>query len=982
MKLPTILLLFGTMPAFSQSLEMSIPSIGKPVVNLNGTWKINTRPENNSRTDKMFTSWDDIRVPGELAMQGFDIEYDKPFIYKKLVMIPPDFRGQMIVLRFDGVYSYSRLWINDNFVGEHHGGFTRWENDITEWAPPGKPIVVTLEVTDMKDEISFGSGYAKHQIGGILRDVTLYALPQNHINDFVIESDLDNEYNDATLKFSFRSFQKQNAVVLFTLTDPQGNIIQLSNNKVDLSQGENQKSVSNLVSKPLKWDAEHPNLYSLKAELTVGNKKIYSFTEKVGFREVEIRKNMLLINGQPVKFRGACRHDIHPTLGRIATDQYDKADALLAKEANINFIRTSHYPPSERFLKYCDEYGIYVEAESAVCFVGTHSDPALFPRTESASQNNPGYENRYLNQLQEMLNTSRNHPSVIMWSLGNESIYGSNFQKSFTLLKNEDTTRPIIFSYPGSVPAEEKCYDILSMHYPGFDGNVFNQYGFTIRGFNFDLMPVIFDEWAHVPCYTSETLRQDPNIREFWGESLDRMWSGIFENQGGLGGAIWGFVDETFMLPSGSTDPARHLRTDSPDTCVGYGEWGIIDTWRRHKPEFWGTKKAYSPVKVLQTETGTFTSGTELFIPIHNRYDHTNLNEIEISFIYQGRKMKIEGPDIKPHEKGFIIIPANNWKSGESFRLEFLKRKPDELIDAEEITLSGGITTRDLKDSGTGTLDVEENNSLLIIKGADFIIPINKISGMIENAVFKGSVIIKSGPYINASVLLGNKMINVAKSSDWKPGNVSYRKQNNKIIVEINGSYATAKSRIILQVDSDANFYADYMFMGNSVGLSRESGLTFVLNSTLFEALQWDRKAYWSTYPENHPGIPGGTTSLYNKMTPLLYRKNPDRDWSMDDKNFYYFGIRGSNVQQPLVNQAKAMKENIKEYMVLSDTKNVKLVVTSGDNPIACRLSKPSDDNLLLHINTYWDYPEIAWGNYSKNRNSEPVTGRIRFQIK
>jgi len=982
MKLITILLLFGTIQAFAQSLDMNILSVKKPVVDLNGIWKIINKPDKNTLTDKKFALWQDIAVPGELAMQGFEIEYDKPVVYKKQVIVPADYKGQKIVLRFDGVYSYSRLWVNDNFVREHHGGFTRWESDITEWATPGKPIVITREVTDLKDEISFASGYAKHQIGGILRDVTLYSIPQNHISNFVIETDLDKEYNDATLKLSFKSFQKQNATVWFTLTDPQGNIIPISNNKVDLVSGENQKTVTNSISNPVKWDAEHPNLYMLKTELTEEGKEVYSFTERVGFREIEISKNVMLVNGKPVKLRGACRHDIHPTLGRIATDEYDKLDVLLAKEANINFIRTSHYPPSERFLKYCDEYGLYVESESAVCFVRDNSSISGNSPTSNSAQ----YEQRYLLQFEEMVNTHRNHPSVIMWSLGNESVYGSNIQKCYDWAKKEDTTRPVIFSYPGTVPADAKCYDILSMHYPNFDGNMYSQ-GLSVRGFSYESMLVIFDEWAHVPCYTNETLRQDPNIREFWGQSLDMMWASIFENQGGLGGSIWCFVDESFMLPRQvSANPSEPL---SPDTCVGYGEWGIIDIWRRHKPEFWETKKAYSPIKVLQTEIKAFVGGTELFVPIYNRFNHTNLNETEINISYQDSKIKIEGPDIKPHAKGFVVIPANDWKSDEFFRMEFFEKKSGKMIDVEKITLSGTIPIRDLKSSYMGSIEVEEKGNQIIVKGKDFTIPISKNTGMIEDAVFKGNVLIKSGPYINATLVPTTsatsshqgRMINLADGSLWKADKVSFREHDNNVVVEIEGSYANAECRIIIQIDSEPNITADFMFMGSGVGFSHELGLVFALNSDLFEALKWERKPYWSAYPENHLGSPTGTTLLYSNLTPIRYRQNPNRDWSLDDKNFYYFGIKGSNVKQPLVTQAKAMKENIKEYSLLSNTKNIKLTVTSSDNSVACRLSKPSDHELMLNIDTYWDYPEIVWGNYSKSKNFDPFTGRISFHI-
>lgn len=141
------------------------------------------------------------------------------------------------------------------------------------------------------------------------------------------------------------------------------------------------------VSRPLKWDAEHPNLYTLTVVLLQDRKEISRFIREVGFREVKIAGNRMLVNGQPVKLRGACRHDIHPTLGRTTTAELDSLDVLLFKEANMNFVRTSHYPPSERFLEYCDRYGVYVESETAVCFVDTYRQKTMLPVKHKAIPN-------------------------------------------------------------------------------------------------------------------------------------------------------------------------------------------------------------------------------------------------------------------------------------------------------------------------------------------------------------------------------------------------------------------------------------------------------------------------------------------------------------------------------------------------------------------------------------------------------------------
>lgn len=187
-----------------------------------------------------------------------------------------------------------------------------------------------------------------------------------------------------------------------------------------------------------------------------------------------------------------------------------------------------------------------------------------------------------------------------------------------------DTTRPVIFSYPGSAKGHA-VYDILSMHYQDTDGNL-NQWGMSTTNFQGHGIPALFDEWAHPACYTYATLQEDPNIREFWGMSLDKMWSGLFDATGGLGGAIWGYIDETFMLPEPKKGTAfwkEFAHTAKPEgyqgKCVGYGEWGIVDVWRREKPEFWSTKKAYSPVRLMQTEIKNPLAGECLFLTLYNR---------------------------------------------------------------------------------------------------------------------------------------------------------------------------------------------------------------------------------------------------------------------------------------------------------------------------------------------------------------------------
>lgn len=536
--------------------EIEVAGVQSPSILLNGTWKFTMEPSANFVEETDYSGWADIQVPGELQMQGYAIKHDQPYVYKHTFLIPEDYSEKEILLNFYGVYSYARVWINGKFVRDHFGGFTKWSCNITEFVKAGESAELTVEITDRRDDISYGSGYAKHQIGGILRDVELTVVPKQHFEKLYFETELDDNYTNADLKVFYELSETPAEKMCIEIFDAEQKLIA----SFSKEQAEQKGTFSIPVKNPLKWDAEHPNLYTVVTTVYENGKKILSIPEKIGFREVKVDGNELLVNGKPVKLRGACRHDIHPLLGRMTTADYDLKDVQLAKEANMNFIRTSHYPPSEAFLSYCDEYGIYVEDETAVCFVGSHR--TFDYQSTGASHNDENFTSRYLSQLEEMVEKHRNHPSIIIWSIGNENTFGSNFVESYKWVKANDLTRPVIYSYPGQVPDSLEIYDIISMHYPSWQGNI-DQYGISSKNFESKEMPMLHDEWAHVACYDNFELKEDPNVRNFWGQSLDSMWTNVFEADGGLGGAIWCMIDETFMMP---------------DTLSGFNDWwGKLD---------------------------------------------------------------------------------------------------------------------------------------------------------------------------------------------------------------------------------------------------------------------------------------------------------------------------------------------------------------------------------------------------------------------
>ena len=966
----------------SYPVLQELAGVETPAVLLSGTWQFRYSPD---------SKWDKIQVPGEPAMQGYAIEHDKPFTYRKSFTVPADYAGKHTILRFDGVYSHARLFVNGTFVREHHGGFTRWETDVTPFVRPGKKNEIRLEVTDRLDDISYASGYAHHPIGGILRDVTLFALPETCLYDFYAETHLDAAYEDAVLKIGYSSPVAGGAEVAYTLTEPSGRRYPLVQSRFPLEEGGNMNELP--VKNPLKWDAEHPNLYTLTITLSKDGKEIGRFDRRIGFRDVKIEKDRMLVNGMPVKLRGACRHDIHPTLGRTTTAELDSLDVILFKRSNMNFVRTSHYPPTERFLEYCDRYGIYVESETAVCFVDTYRQKNYAPgKTQDSAEFTP----RYLSQCREMVKSFRSHPSILFWSIGNESVYGTNFQQCWDWVKATDKTRPVIFSYPGSVGEKKPVYDILSMHYQDVNGNL-NQWNRSTHGFQGEGIPALFDEWAHPACYTYATLQEDPNIREFWGHSIERMWSGLFDAPGGLGGAIWGYVDETFMLPEPKVGTAfwkEFARTAKPEDyqgkCVGYGEWGIVDVWRREKPEFWATKKAYSPVRLMTTEVASFLSGQRLLLPLYNRFDHTDLDEIKIRYTYKGVEKELPAPSIAPHQKGLLVIPAEAWEEGELLSICFYTAT-GELLDAEQVSLGSDYHVR-LADSEAspvnGVLQVEETAGMMTIKGDGFEIPFSKETGLISNATSKGQVIIEKGPFlhldINLNHLTGAEVRKSARKfltsdSDWKKQSLTYTRKEGAVEVALSGFYQDVQTDILIRISPAGEMNVSYVVAGQPNGYLRETGLSFYLPERL-DYLQWERKGMWSCYPEGAFAGNTGETSLYNPKQ-VRYGENPAQPWSADTHNYYYWADAGANCDCPLTQMAKGMKENIYRYTLSATGVKAGLTVCSPDASLACRTSKRGDGQLMLYINNRWDYPEIAWGNYCKTLEAVPCYGEMKIRF-
>ncbi|MGO4291837.1 glycoside hydrolase family 2 TIM barrel-domain containing protein [Chitinophaga sp. RAB17] len=896
--------------------------VKQAVISLSGVWDINFNAM--SATG----GWKQIQVPGEPAMQGFPVNHDQPFFYRKKFTVPADAAGKDLAIRFNGVYSYARVWINGQLLREHFGGFTAWECNITPYVKPGTAAVLVVEVTDRIDDISFASGYAHHPIGGILRDVQLIARPSVYLNHCYTYTDLSADFTAGTLRMDLGvTSPKEHLTVAYTLTAPDGR--KTAAKTIPYPAG---GMIHEAVQLPqvVTWNAETPHLYQLDITLLQAGKPVETISQQVGFRKVNINnKNQLLVNGMPVKLRGACHHDMNALLGRSTNRQQDSLDVILAKGANLNFIRTSHYPPSADLLEFCNRYGVYVQEETAICFVAQDRGGAY--NKYSNTQNDTAYTSRYLGQLSEMIDRDRNNPAIIMWSIGNESGYGTNFQREYDFVKQIDTSRPVSWSWPYSALKENKrCFDIAVAHYPVYDGKGSDMGGID-KGMMHPDYPLLSDEWIHVACYNTDLLRYDPNLKDYWGRSMDTAWLNRFDVPGNIGGAIWGMIDETFHMPGKVT---------------GYGPWGIVDVWRREKAEYWNTKKAYSPIRISRMDFESNKTGDILQIPVKNRFDHTSLSAITCKVVTDGKSTTLSLPGVAPHASGTIALPTSGM-AGQSALLQFFDAA-SHLLDEEKITWG--------KQSLPAFTPSQQKYT-----GSDLItgMPIVVVNRPEHWDAFKNTRGIFSDTLRSATS-------EVREAGDYKT--YQFRGMLGKYPVSYTVKQFTSG---LMEIKYEADSIPAHTW---------EVGIKIPVAAALNQ-IEWNRRGYWTTYPKDHLSATSGIAEK-NTSEITAYRTRPAGGIATDMTDYYLASAgEGLSAATSASEGYRAKKENIFTYTLSQKGMPGSIHVISNGNQ-AAKMEIDANGQQWLIVSDKWDYWSLSWGNFQGTPNkSQHVSGTVQLII-
>lgn len=848
------------------AVPYSVPGVYDPVLSLNGTWQFNPSPKAGFQNREAEAGeWYPVVVPGQWSMQGFKVDSAGFGGYMTTFTLPADWKGKQVKLRFDGVSSECTIWLNGQEIGTHMGGMTAFELDATPALRVGtNRLALKVRSESLADMLGSLTQYAAHQLGGITRKVTLFTVPDVHISDIRIVTDLDEKYKDADLKvyLAVTNSGKEAEENIAARLSIAGLPVVLDQQIPSLAPGETWNGwLTGKVRDPQKWDNEHPHLYTMKIELGTGDRTTEQIEKRFGFREIQIVGNRLLVNGTPVKLRGVCRHEAHPLTGRVMTPELERKDVELYRAANCNFIRTSHYPPCEELLQICDELGMFVEVEAPVCWIGHHANE----NWKTLDYQDSKYYPYVLQANMETIHFYRNHPSVIFWSMANESYWNKEFAQVEVYVKKADPTRPHTFhdqAY-GGFNNQGSTAPIANIHYPGPDG-----YKVAAKSDR----PMVYGEYCHLNVYNRSELVTDPGVRSDWALALSPTWDNMYKTDGVLGGSIWSGIDDIFQMPNGD--------------AVGYGPWGPIDGWRRPKPEYWDMKKIYSPVRV---HTAQLSPAKELTIALENRYTYTDFSELQIRWRY-GEEQGISFASIRPGENGQIRIPIENPDKANELYLSFTD--PRGFVADEYIIPVGKQVQNELPELQSSATQLKKSNDVYRITGKNFSCEVSRTTGQILSLKQGKQEILNGGPWLMVLPLNGggcfpNHNANTPLFNDicteWKPTEIDAVKEGENVVVTVKGSYKEFEGSYKLTVNAGGKLSVSYSFDALADVNPRQWGLVFEAPAA-FDKTFWRRDGLWSVYPDDHISRPVGEAELFYSGLParLDPRVEPSWSWSLD----------------------------------------------------------------------------------------------------
>ena len=726
---------------------------------LNGDWRFHfsptpaTAPDDFFRPDFNSRDWDVVPVPSNWQMLGYgiprylaaDYPFDKtnpPYTpeetnetgsYLTTFTIPEDWQDRQVFIVFDGVDSAFYLWVNGQEVGYSQDSRLPAEFDLTPYIHAGENALA-VRVYRWSDG-SFLEDQDMWFLSGIFRDVYLFATPKIHIRDFWARTELDASHHDAVLRLRVhvKNYSETNAkgyqieAALFDEYSQPTDWQVAGSMQVGAGQ-EVVLEMSGEIANPKKWDGEHPNLYRLAIQLKDASGNPLEVEQcQVGFRVVEIEEGKVLVNGVPIYFRGVNRHEHDPVRGHAITEKSMIEDILLMKRFNINAVRTCHYPDIPRWYELCDQYGLYLIDEANV---ESHGLWDKFAK-------DPDWELAFVERGSRMVERDKNHPSIIIWSLGNESGEGPNHAAMADWIHQHDPTRPIFYDSGDKAP----YLDILSKMYPKLDAlaRAAQEPGET--------RPFIMCEYAHA-------MGNSPgNLKEYWEviEAHPRL----------RGGFIWDWVDQGIRQVTEDGKGWYAYGSDFGDEPSSFSFCcnGIVFPDRSLHPAMWEVKKVYQPVKIEEVD---LLAGK---MDVINCYFFSDLSGLDVTWKLTDGERVIQTGQLPrlhtlPAAREAIIVPFDKpeLEPGAEYwlTLSFTLAENTSWADKghevawEQFKVPWPVpeTPRPPEDE-LPALELTETTTTVEVHSADFNLVFDKHSGTIASWLHKGTELIQRGPKIS-----------------------------------------------------------------------------------------------------------------------------------------------------------------------------------------------------------------------------------------
>ena len=604
-------------------------------------------------------------VPSNWALQGYEDPVYKPFkteasegFYTRVFTVPAAWQAKRILLHFGGVWSSAEVWINGVNMGRHDSGFTSFAMDVTKELKFGEENRIAVRVRQQTHDYLFDTN-DDWSLGGIYRDVWLEAMPSTRwIATVETRTTFDALFHEAGLSIRTLVSDSRNWPakadppvgydMRFRLTAPDGKLVEERTVPVALHSGTGHDLATTLhVADPLHWTAETPNLYTLRVELLENGQVAHWRSLSVGFRQLNWSNGVFRVNGQAVKLKGVDRHDEAPEVGRATRPQDWLLDIQRMKAANINYIRTSHYPPAEGFLDLCDKLGMYVEDEVPMGFGGDHAaDPSFMAATSL--------------RVFETLARDINHPSVVVWSVGNEDPITALHIEAMRAVKGIDPTRPILMPWVRALDAPPEI-DMLAPHY----GTPFNYDELGAAA----TRPILSTEFVH--AWSAD------GVDGFGG--FEDKWNELMHHPTAASAAIWMWADQGLLVKHKTAKGEEPFLLLHPD-----GVDGIVNSDRSPQRDYWEARAVFAPVYPRMASLRFMPGDPWVRIPIQNDYDFTNLSTIGIHWQLMEDDRELAAADAHldqiPHAAAWLEVPLKalaQLRNGAAYSVLFTFTRPD-----------------------------------------------------------------------------------------------------------------------------------------------------------------------------------------------------------------------------------------------------------------------------------------------------------------